>query len=171
MSDIDAAWLAGILEGEGHFGYNKRKYTLKSTGEVKFYYDPYVHLQMTDKDVVYRVASLFQSKSVRTYQDKRGNRKLLYRVGCNGIIRLPSLLKSIFPHMGERRKTKITILLFLIMNKQDFVTHMSQNGMTSDSATKMYDLLNERFDGDWKQATEHLKDLHSYLEKHEANVS
>ena len=72
--------------------------------------------------------------------------------------------------MGERRKTKITILLFLIMNKQDFVTHMSENGMSSDSATKMYDLLNERFDGDWKQATEHLKDLHAYLEKHESKA-
>ena len=42
MNDIDAAWLAGILEGEGYFGYNKRKYILKSTGEVKFFYDPYV---------------------------------------------------------------------------------------------------------------------------------
>ena len=58
MSDIDAAWLAGILEGEGHFGYNKRKYILKTTGEVKYFYDPYAHLQMTDKDIVYRVASL-----------------------------------------------------------------------------------------------------------------
>ncbi len=56
------------------------------------------------------------------------------------------------------------------MNKQDFVTHMSENGMSSDSATKMYDLLNERFDGDWKQATEHLKDLHTYLEKHESKA-
>ena len=54
-----------------------------------------------------------------------------------------------------------------IMNKQDFVTHMSENGMTGDNATKMYDLLNERFDGDWKQATEHLKDLYAYLEKYE----
>jgi len=167
MSDIDAAWLAGILEGEGHFGYNKRKYILKSTGEVKFYYDPYAHLQMTDKDIVYRVASLFQSKSVRTYQDKRGNRKLLYRVGCNGKIRLPYVLKSIFPHMGERRKTKITILLFLIMNKQDFVTYMSENGMTSDNATQMYDHLEERFDGDWKKAAQYLEKLYSYLEAHE----
>jgi len=167
MNDIDTAWLAGILEGEGHFGYNKRKYTLKSTGEVKFFYDPYVHLQMTDKDVVYRVASLFKSKSVRTYQDKRGNRKLLYRVGCNGKIRLPSLLKSIFPHMGERRKTKITILLFLIMDKQNFVTFMRENGMTSNNATQMYDHLEERFDGDWKKAAEYLENLSLYLQKHQ----
>jgi hypothetical protein len=120
---------------------------------------------MTDKDIVYRVASLFQSKSVRTYQDKRGNRKLLYRVGCNGKIRLPYVLKSIFPHMGKRRKTKITILLFLIMDKQNFVTYMSENGMTSDDATGMYEHLNERFDGDWKQAAEYLEKLYSYLQQ------
>ena len=53
------------------------------------------------------------------------------------------------------------------MNKQDFVTHMSENGMSSDNATKMYDLLNERFDGDWKKSAEYLKDLYAYLEKHE----
>ena len=167
MTDIDIAWLAGILEGEGHFGYTKRKYSLKTTGEIKFYYDPYVHLQMTDKDIVYRVASLFQSKSVRTYQDKRGNRKLLYRVGCNGKIRLPSLLKSIFPHMGERRKTKILILSFLIMNKQDFVNFMSENGMTTENATKTYDQLNKRFDGDWEKAAEYLQDVVKYLQKHQ----
>ena len=93
---------------------------------------------------------------------KSGGR--LYRVGCNGKIRLPSLLKSIFPHIGKRRKTKITILLFLIMNKQDFVTHMSENGMTSDNAIQMYNHLNERFDGDWKQAAAYLENMVSYLQ-------
>ena len=49
------------------------------------------------------------------------------------------------------------------MNKQDFVTHMSKNGMTSDSATKMYDLLNERFDGDWEKAVDYLNNVVAYL--------
>jgi hypothetical protein len=167
MTDIDSAWLAGILEGEGHFGYNKRKYTLKTPGEIKFFYDPYVHLQMTDKDIVYRVASLFQSKSVRTYLDKRGNRKLLYRVGCNGKRRLPSLLKSIFPYMGERRKTKILILFFLIMDKQNFVNFMTENGMSFENADKTYEQLEERFDGDWKKAADYLQDVVKYLQKHQ----
>lgn len=49
------------------------------------------------------------------------------------------------------------------MNKQDFVTHMSENGMTSDNATEMYDHLNERFDGDWKEAAEYLQKVSNYL--------
>ena len=57
-----------------------------------------------------------------------------------------------------------TILLFLIMNKQDFVTHMSENGMTSDNAIQMYNHLNERFDGDWKQAAAYLENMVSYLQ-------
>jgi len=51
------------------------------------------------------------------------------------------------------------------MNKQNFVTHMSENGMTSDDATEMYEHLNERFDGDWKQAAEYLEKLYSYLQQ------
>ena len=53
------------------------------------------------------------------------------------------------------------------MNKQDFVTYMSENGMTSDNATQMYDHLEERFDGDWKQAAEYLEKLYSYLENNQ----
>jgi hypothetical protein len=56
---------------------------------------------------------------------------------------------------------------FLIMNKQDFVTYMTENGMTGDNATKMYDHLNERFDGDWKEAAEYLTNMVAYLEKHQ----
>ena len=51
------------------------------------------------------------------------------------------------------------------MNKQNFVTYMSENGMTSDDATGMYEHLNDRFDGDWKQAAEYLEKLYSYLQK------
>lgn len=50
------------------------------------------------------------------------------------------------------------------MNKQDFVSHMHENGMTSDNATEMYNHLNERFDGDWKQAAAYLENMVSYLQ-------
>jgi hypothetical protein len=53
------------------------------------------------------------------------------------------------------------------MNKHDFVTFMSENGMTDENAIQMYDNLNERFDGDWKMAAEYLKNLDSYLQKHQ----
>jgi hypothetical protein len=53
------------------------------------------------------------------------------------------------------------------MNKKDFVTFMSENGMTSDNATQMYEHLEERFDGDWKKAAEYLENLSSYLQEHQ----
>ena len=49
------------------------------------------------------------------------------------------------------------------MNKQDFVTHMSESGMVGDKATQMYDHLNERFDGDWEKAVDYLNNVVAYL--------
>jgi serine/threonine-protein kinase RIO1 len=69
--------------------------------------------------------------------------------------------------MGERRKTKILILFFLIMDKQNFVNFMTENGMSFENADKTYEQLEERFDGDWKKAADYLQDVVKYLQKHQ----
>ncbi len=109
MEDKDLYWLAGILEGEGWFGCNKRKYKVKS-GEEKIYLDPVVNLQMTDKDIIERAATLIGG-SVRTYQSKRTNSKILYRVSVNGRKKAIPLMERLLPIMGERRQNKIRSIL------------------------------------------------------------
>lgn len=190
MNHIDAAWLAGLLEGEGYFQITKPR----PNNPIQVL----IRLSMTDKDVVEKAANLLNVPI--NCKAKTSEKKTIYSISLSRRDDVEKVLLQILPHMGSRRSQKIEECLEVIkerrkllsetlkekkvkaanirwkkttniMNKQDFVTHMSENGMTSDSATKMYDLLNERFDGDWKQATEHLKDLHSYLEKHETNVS
>ena len=93
-SDIDTAWLAGLLEGEGSFGY----------------YDstPKVAIGMTDMDVRRKVSKMVGS---RIYCDKRSGRlRSMYVVVSSGQ-RAIIVMQRIFPLMGKRRARKIAWVL------------------------------------------------------------
>jgi hypothetical protein len=56
ISDVEIAWMAGLLEGEGSFGLDKRskqRYE-KSTSPP----GAYVKISMTDEDVIEKMAKL-----------------------------------------------------------------------------------------------------------------
>lgn len=99
MTEIETAWLAGLLEGEGCFGDNHR-------GGVK------IQVTMTDKDVVERVAQFFGKQSVSCYDKKLPpNRKPRYYVQIGGQ-RCVEIMTAVLPHMGERRSAMIRRLLW-----------------------------------------------------------
>lgn len=86
-------WLAGLLEGEGSF--------LK--GSPSCPRTPGVTVQMTDRDVIERVAKLF---GVTYLTQQRGKWKTAYRTTLRGA-RAVKLMKRLRPLMGERRKGQI----------------------------------------------------------------
>lgn len=89
-------WLVGILEGEGCF----YKRPGGPSGDLQ------IGLQMTDKDVVDKVAEVW-SKSPRSLrQSKRPNRKFVYTIRLYGR-RAAKLMQSIRSLMGERRQGQI----------------------------------------------------------------
>lgn len=96
MNEIEAAWLAGLLDGEGYFCYQGT---------------PWVRLSMTDKDVVERAAAVMDThchpmawRKHRTKQDFRAN-------VCGG--RAIYVMNRILPYMGKRRSAKIREVLAL----------------------------------------------------------
>jgi hypothetical protein len=120
MKNTDLAWLAGLLEGEGCFRCDTRKYTLKS-GEKKSYLEPVIHLQMTDLDVMERAASLLGT-TLRTYQDNKGNRKLLYRTSLNGKKRAIPMMRQLLPLMGQRRQERIAQVILQTNGRNTYST-------------------------------------------------
>jgi hypothetical protein len=44
---------------------------------------------------------------------------------------------------------------------------IQSTGLEPEKAEKLYNQLEERFDGDWKKAAEYLKDVVAYLKKHQ----
>lgn len=92
METIEAAWLAGIAEGEAWIGHGN---------------SPAIRIEMTDKDVVARVATLMQASFIpRT----RIARKPAYTASVYGQ-KAVQVLAAIRPYMGERRGRKIDLVL------------------------------------------------------------
>jgi hypothetical protein len=56
LSDVEIAWMAGLLEGEGSFGLDKRsKQRYENSTSPP---GPYVKISMTDEDVIEKMAKL-----------------------------------------------------------------------------------------------------------------
>ena len=98
----DIAWLAGLLEGEGSFGFRRPKHGRP---------DPMIQVRMCDQDIVHRVATML-GRTVRgpySYQDKRGQvgvRKPTWQTStCNR--RAIEWMMTLYPFMGVRRREQI----------------------------------------------------------------
>ena len=108
LTEIEAAWLAGIMEGDGcftlHFGKNA-----KGT--------PRLALAMTDQDIVDRVAVLLKTESRTTDWRTKGN-KAIWRTTLARLEDLKYTLEKIYPFMGVRRKQRIDELLTNINGRQ-----------------------------------------------------
>lgn len=106
MTVSDITWLAGILEGEGHFGVDTRR-------EANY---PTIGLNMADRDVVERAAQLMReigdSPSQVTLKKARHDWKPQWRISLYGIA-AELVMLAILPYMGERRSARICEVLEL----------------------------------------------------------
>ena len=93
MTNTETAWLAGLLEGEGCFTFNRTARVI---------------LGMTDRDVVERAAKLMKSSTLAKRLLSSG--KTFFSVALCGR-RACDLMIAVLPYMGERRRVKIESLL------------------------------------------------------------
>jgi hypothetical protein len=110
ISQAEIAWLAGLLEGEGCFSSVARQ------GNY-----PKITLNMTDLDIVQRVADMWEvkvwfpepgSKSYMKPKIDGTPRKLLYTTVIGGV-RAAKWMRLVYPWMGERRRQKIDEVISL----------------------------------------------------------
>lgn len=96
MSDVEAAWLAGLLEGEGSFISLIRR----GVPRVR------VSMVSTDQDVIERVMAI---TGVPTgTQSQRPDRKRCYHWHCDRRRDVEALIERLYPLMGERRQGQMT---------------------------------------------------------------
>ncbi len=79
LSKFDLGWLAGILEGEGYFGYRYNKH--KDTA----YLDCSITMSSTDEDIIDRLHNMFPGKSPYIKMPREGklHHKPQYTWGVN----------------------------------------------------------------------------------------
>lgn len=98
MSKEEIAWLAGVLEGEGCFGWYKD--------------GPKVALRMNDRDVVERVHRLIRATcSICKIERANGLATVpTYDISTSGH-RSIAIMKLVLPWMGSRRSGRIEGIL------------------------------------------------------------
>ena len=96
MHREDLIWLAGLLEGEGSF--------LTESIRGKSY--PVIQVEMTDEDVIQRVARLFGTKMFSAKKIRAGASMRSYRARVR-YQRARELMCALCPLMGQRRAAKI----------------------------------------------------------------
>jgi hypothetical protein len=95
MRNVDIAWIAGLVEGEGCISWNKG-----SDG----YGTPQIQIAMTDQDVVAMAARILDS-NVRGPYDKGPGNKPSFATSIGGQ-KAAAWLMTLFTFFGERRRSK-----------------------------------------------------------------
>lgn len=108
MTDIDAAWLAGLLEGEGYFQITKPRPNNPTQVLIR--------LSMTDKDVVEKASKLLNVPI--NCKAKTTARKTIYSISLSRKDDVEKVLLQILPHMGSRRSERITECLETIKERR-----------------------------------------------------
>jgi len=109
-TEMELAWISGIWEGEGCWEYKKPRVRNYSNGKT-YTQSPELRMsiQMTDEDIVNRVAKIMDNRSV-TYthvpSKKEKGWKPLYTFSIRGksAVLWTNLMK---PYLGKRRMEKI----------------------------------------------------------------
>jgi len=110
LTTTEFAYLAGLLEGEGYFGFDKR-------GLIS---QPYLVLAMTDKDVVEYAATLIEGNMILLKRRTRKS-KPVYRVSITRRERILYLYTGLLPFLGKRRSEQVNESLILIKQHQTWV--------------------------------------------------
>lgn len=92
--EIDIAWAAGLVEGEGCFTRHSEKHL-------------YFLMDLCDLDVLERFQKIFPQVNLRgPYFSKKESSKPRYRVDAFGT-KAEGLVKELFPHLCSRRKSQV----------------------------------------------------------------
>lgn len=117
-SEIEIAWLAGLLEGEGSFLALHRK----RDGAIH----PRISMTMTDKDIIDRVRALMGGSVTEV---RRPNKKVAWSWTVQAFADAEHWLPLLYPHMGERRRQQIDVVL----NARPWGTNTARSAVIEES--------------------------------------
>lgn len=107
--ELDIAWAAGILEGEGCFGLNKVKNFPSKQISIR--------CKMTDNDIILRLQSVFGGY-VRPKKPNKETDKPLWEWSLYKQADVETVILKILPYLGVRRSAKAKELLAYIDSRK-----------------------------------------------------
>jgi hypothetical protein len=107
IEPTEAAWLAGILEGEGSF------MLIKGRSRTGRRYLPRVSMQSSDEDTITRVHAI-SGVGVTSGPIIRSNRKPVWMWACSRVMDAVPLMVAVRIFMGKRRGQQIDSILMTL---------------------------------------------------------
>jgi hypothetical protein len=109
-SELDYAWAAGILEGEGCFSIFQRKTATHNHKSLA------IHCEMADEDVIRKLHAVFEVGTVNVRENTKGRvdkrpRKKTWIWSVQNHAGILKVCGFILPYMGKRRTEKIEELV------------------------------------------------------------
>jgi hypothetical protein len=126
MSDVETAWLAGLLEGEGSFTTRHVPADAHQGPRIRVR----VSLQMTDRDVVERVRATVGLGSVSPHRRQKEHHKDTYSWCLSAMAAVQELITILRPHMGARRQEQIDKCLAAIEENGGVPVRTRRHGQT-----------------------------------------
>lgn len=105
MRDLELAWVAGYLEGEGCFQHMKC-----SKGRFGVYYYPRISSNSIDLDILQRLQRYSGIGGIAGPR-QQGSRKPQWQWTASKSRQAAELMEAIYPFMGQRRRTTIDEIL------------------------------------------------------------
>ncbi len=105
IGELDLHWLAGLLEGEGSF----------LAGPPSRPTHPIVAVEMTDEDIVARIAQLWGC-SYQLWPRRKSHHKDTFRVRLTGGSAVAAM-RAVYPLLGNRRRQQIDTALACYVQK------------------------------------------------------
>ena len=103
MTDVELAWLAGLLEGEGAFILQHVAATEKQAARLRVK----IALHMTDHDVVQRVSDTVGLGRLIMRPRQQAHHKDTFFWQISGMAETVELMRQLRPLLGERRRAQI----------------------------------------------------------------
>lgn len=166
ISDVELAWLAGLLEGEGSFMFHCDP--AKDNQRARVIVRVAVH--MTDKDVVERVRDIVGVGNVLPRKPGKAHHKVTYRWALSAKAAAIDLMTLLRPHMGERRRAQIDACIEAVTENGGLRTRERHHGESLYWAGCRCEVCCQaKRQANARRYTEHV-DVAQLVEHHVANV-
>jgi hypothetical protein len=117
LTEIEKGWIAGIMEGEGSLKWNEKG---SSQGQIR------LQLQMTDKDVVEKLANLLET-NITEHLPKNLNHKKTWRISIKNWDKVEEIAKTLLPYMGNRRTEEYSLVLEKAEKRKEWIAQGGRN--------------------------------------------
>jgi len=109
--ELDVAWAAGILEGEGCFFIYDRNIR---TGSKNIG----IRCNMTDEDIILRLKDVFSFGTIHVKSPKKPQHKVGWEWRLEKHSSIEEVINKVLPYLGKRRSSKAKELLAYIDSRK-----------------------------------------------------